>query len=88
MTTALRDATDAELEAELARRKAAANPGPVAKPFEQCDWSSLYKMLSTCAEADDDDNYPIEDDDFAHYVYEAAIQIVFGPKLWEWKSGR
>ena len=77
--TDLSQLTDDELTTELERRTKAAlgvlQPVPVAVP----DWTSL---ISICKQhVIDKWNEGWVDDDSKHYIYEAALDAVFGPDI-------
>jgi len=84
--TDLRNVPDELLEAELARRKAKANeptgaiepPTPLGTPY----WGRLIEYcLSGIDEAA---RVGYIDKNFDHWVYEAALEAVFGPEIWTW----
>ena len=77
----IRDLSIAELEAELARRKSAPHSGPVV--LEKPDFASLVKCITDGVARTVTDKY--EDEDFKYYVYEEAIEAVYGKSFWEWK---
>jgi len=70
----IRTASTEALEAELARRKetSSARPTPLPTP----DWAPLVNLITEGEH---------QDDDFAHYVYEAAMTAVYGEAYWEWR---
>lgn len=80
----LANATDADLRAELERRERERKRGAIPQPMDTIDWSPV---LSVCEQYRDfvaSDEYH-EDNDFANYIYEAAIAAVFGDGFWNWK---
>lgn len=82
----LKDASDDALKAELKRREKKLPPAP--EPLKKPDFSALVKMIAEETErAKTEDDY-YEDDDFQHYVYEAAMEAVYGPAYWPWKNSR
>ena len=80
----VKDASDEELERELARRKekAAVPPQPLASP----DFSKLRAVIiESVAEHV---RVEMEDKDFKHYVYEAALTAVYGEAYWPWRNAQ
>lgn len=76
-------ASDAELLAEMERRKKIRNtpPTPVANP----DFS---KLIATCVSSvTNSDKEDYWDDDIAHSIYEAAM-AVYGKDYWKWHNQR
>jgi len=69
------------LEAELARRKEATSTGPT--PLPTPDWASLVNLITGGVAQSILDGY--QDDDFDHFVYEAAMTAVYGEAYWEWR---
>lgn len=74
----LKSASIGELEEELERRKNNLPPTPIAQP----NFGPLQKMIITNI------NQAIKDDeepkDFEHYVFENAIEAVYGTDFWKW----
>lgn len=59
---------------------------PVPREASEIDWSSL---IGTCVEAVrelDEEGY--EDEDIRHYIYESAMEAVFGKDIWKWINSR
>jgi len=73
---------DDALEAELARRKKLANMPP--QPLKEPDFSGLVKTVTSGIAQSMEEGY--EDDDFKHYVYEAAMEAVYGKGFWTWRN--
>ena len=80
----LRDATDADLVAEIERRKKATETKLPEKRSEP-NWSGLLLTIDSGIAHMIECGY--EDEDFARYVYEAAMGAVF-VDYWAWKRGR
>lgn len=80
--TDLRNATEADLQVELERRKQAAALGPI-HPLPSPDFSDLQKTVVDGTAQSIKDGY--ENDDFNHYIYEAAMEAVYGKAYWTWK---
>ena len=72
------DALKAELEERERKKKAGAVPKPLAKP----DWSVLEKMITEGVKQVAEEGYAPKD--FSHYAYEAAMEAVYGRKIWDW----
>jgi hypothetical protein len=71
-----------ELVAELAKRKKEASQMP--EPLKNPDFSKLRDMIISsyqqCAEEE------AEDVNLEHYIYERAVEAVFGKAFWEWRN--
>lgn len=67
-----------ELEAELARLKRANKPAPLEAP----DWVALVQVVQ--GYVDDDD----PDDDTQHFIFESAVEAVYGPQIWDYLNAR
>lgn len=77
----LNDATDAELQAELERRKVLTNqpPQPLANP----DFSALQQTVIECVLRTHQEQY--EDEDSRYYISQEAITAIYGPAYREWR---
>jgi methionine salvage enolase-phosphatase E1 len=79
----LRKVSKDQLLAEIQRREAeeqrSAAPRPVANP----NFDDLRETVIRGVEETVESGY--QDEDFKHYVYEAAVQAVYGKSFWEWK---
>ncbi len=73
--------SDADLKAELERRAKASLPDPV--PLLQPDFRVLVETVTEGVVLAIADGY--QDEDFAYYVYEAAMTAVYGEGYWEWR---
>lgn len=78
----LHNYTTAAIKEELARRDAIGVPVPLPDP----DFSKLTNMMVDGLEEYASTGHT--DDDFEHYVYEAALEAVFGDGVWEWMRQR
>ena len=77
----LKSFTDEELQAEIERRKEEkALPKP--KAVENPDFSMVVDYCKSYI--DDLYNKGWVDDDMEYYVFEAAIQAVFGKDIFDW----
>lgn len=81
-----RDLTDAELQAEIERRKKAKRLAP--EPLPNPDFTRLVATIKQCiSEIEKEvaaDRY-YDDRDDRQYIYESAMEAVYGAKIWEWK---
>jgi len=68
-----------ELKAELARREAAE---VAPSPLKLADFSKLQKQVIDVVQGVVRDGHPSKD--FQHYIYEAAMEAVYGKDIWEW----
>jgi hypothetical protein len=76
--------TDEQLEAaigELQRRRA--EPDPPPEPLEAPVFDGLVAAVKTAVSEAVANGYM--DKNAEGYVWEAAIEAVFGPKYWEWR---
>ena len=80
MTANLKALTTEELQAELARRNKP--PTPTPQPVGKPDWTALVEMCQ--AYLDD----PDRDNDFEQYIFECAIETVYGKDIWEWVNAQ
>ena len=81
----LSDFTEKELLAELKRRSDRQSAGDLNE-LEEHDFSQLVKTIrdGTCQSI----KAGYEDDDFKHYVYEAAMEAVYGKQYWPWRNAQ
>jgi len=77
----LKNLTDGELAAEVERRAKLANHPP--KPLPNPDFSKLKKYVIEVTEDLARGEMP---KDYEHYIYEAAIEAVYGKKYWAWMN--
>lgn len=74
------DFSDDELEEVLKQRKQKAYAKPTR--LKEIDFGSLIEL---CQEyVDDLEKHGYVDDDVSHYIFEAAMQSVFGFGVWDW----
>lgn len=78
----LEDATTEELEKELERRKTSG--GLPSQPLANPDFTPLRGLVISGIEQAAKEQF--QDDDFKHYVYEAAVTAVYGPTFWDWRN--
>ena len=69
-----------ELEAEIERKKR--DPAEALKPLKAPDFTPLRNMIIDGIE--DAIKRQREPKDFSHYVYEMAMEAVYGKGFWEW----
>jgi hypothetical protein len=72
--------SDQELRTELKRRQQEAQLNRIPKPLAEPDWTDLKKVCEEYIAALAKDYYP--DEDFGHYIYEAALEAIYGPDVW------
>ena len=79
----LNDFTDKQLRTELEKRKL-----PKPSLLKSIDQSKLIKLCQSYI--DQLDHNGSEDDDSEHYIFEAAIEMLFGKTAWKWinKNGQ
>lgn len=73
--------TTAELQKELARRNQPKPPKPEKIHFQKCDFGPVERMCIEYVNAVEDGDV---DDDWPHYIFEAAVEAVYGKSIWEW----
>lgn len=78
--------TDEELAAELERRKQRKEQEEKPKQLETIDITSLRAICQEYIDTLASGGYV--SDDFDHYIYEAAIEAVFGTGVWGWINKR
>lgn len=78
--SALEKYTDEELRAEMDRREKEKDKKP--EPKEEIDWSKLIECVKEGVTILDEEGY--EQNDFEHYVFEAAMTAVYGDEIWDW----
>lgn len=78
----IREIPEGELEAELARRKKEKEAGQVPQPLMHPNWSDTTQQCIGYIQAIAVDGYV--DEDLEHYIFEAAINAVYGEDVWKW----
>lgn len=78
----LANMSDEELQAELARRQQSKKAGAVPQQLPSLDFSPLIKICQDYINDLAREGYA--DDDYDHYIYETAIECVFGEDVWSW----
>ena len=82
----LRTYDDDELRAELERRERRRLALPRAKADNDINWSNLLECLNEGLEHLERNGY--HGKDFEHYVFECAIETVYGRDVWKWWNER
>ena len=77
--------TDEEIELEMAKRKRAAEEQSIPVPKPNPDFKEL---INACRSHISDIARTEHDDDTEHYIYEAAIEAVYGDEVWKWINKR
>lgn len=85
MAKTLRDASEAELLAELERKKKTREAGERPRPLKSLQVQKLIDICDAHIESMETGEYH-DDDDSKHYIYEEAMKTVFGPKIFEWMN--
>ena len=73
--------SDKELEKEIKRREEFKKKASFPKAIENPDFSGLIEM---CKRYIDGIANGAIHDDTQHYIYECAVECVFGKKIWVW----
>lgn len=81
--TAMSHISIQELEGEIKRRKEEEKRGKRPVPKKEPDFSGLVKMIEGCF---DEAAAGERVKDFDHYVFEGAIEAIYGsdPSVWKW----
>ena len=74
----VRDFTIEELETEIKRQKEAEVPTVIENPV------MTEKLMSGCKEYIDLIIQGGSIDNCEHFIFEAAVEAVFGPDVWKW----
>lgn len=79
MASRLRGVSDEELKAELERRQkeASAPPEALASP----SFDGVVRLAKEIVEAHAEGK---DDDDQAHWCFEAVLEAVYGKGIWDW----
>lgn len=80
----LKKVSDADLEAELARRKKDKEAGDRPKPLPNPDFSRVVETFEQFLDQLDAEGY--WDDDANHYIYEETAKAIYGPDFFKWKN--
>lgn len=73
-----------ELQDEIKRRDE--NKSNKPEPLKEKDFSAL---IQTCTEyIEEIATKEYADEDFTEWIYEAALEAVYGEKIWDWKNAR
>ena len=75
------DFSENELKEELERREKEKKISQTPKPVANVDWSHLHNLLIEEVENRADGNHT---KDFEHWVFETALEAVFGKSIWDW----
>lgn len=78
----LNDLTDEQLHEELDRRKTLKDKLSKPVPVKNPDFVPVIGLCNTYVNMLHDRGHV--DDDMAHYIYEAAVEAVFGKDVWPW----
>ena len=78
----LKDYTDYELQAELKRRADDKKQPQPPKPLNDIDWGTLESIITQ--EIAYVAKERCSSKDFEHYVFETALETVYGPDIWDW----
>lgn len=75
----LKNFSSEELEAELAKRK---KDKQRPKPLESPNFKNLIELVEKSIPEYLENGHV--DDDFDHYVFEAAMEAIYGKNIWKW----
>lgn len=78
----LKNISDADLEKEMARRQKQRVKVPT--PLQSPDFTKLQAVIVQGVHTSIENER--EDEDFEHYVYEAALEAVYGKNFWDWRN--
>ena len=68
-----------EKELKILKKKKIEEDFPV--PLKNPDFNNLIELLATIIKEIDEDD---EDYDNSHWVYESALEAVYGKTIWDW----
>ena len=78
----LKNCSDDELAAEIERRRMIEEKNAMPKPLPNPDFT---KLIATCEGiVEDIAREKYNRDDNQHWIYEAAIDAIYGKKYWGW----
>jgi hypothetical protein len=85
----IKDASTADLEAELKRREEERKPKrPEPASFLEVDWEPVYLAACSYADVVDTEGAEYASSKGKVYVFEAALEAVFGRAFWNWSNSR
>lgn len=85
----LRDLPSSALEAELKRREDARKPArPQAKTLADVDWKKVHASVCSYADAVETEGSEYASSKCKQYVFEAAMEAVYGYSFWPWNMSR
>lgn len=86
--TSLTDFTDEELAAEIKRRAEDKKKPPSAKPPRNVNWNKVYDYITNTVtdmyRAIKNDEGADLPKDFEHWIYEMALEAIYGEDIWKW----
>ena len=74
--------TDEDLKKELEQREAKAAANNIPKRQHQIVWCPLVQVIEDGIQGIVENGFPGKD--FDHYVFEQALECVFGKDIWKW----
>lgn len=78
----LQNLSDDVLKAELERRVKIAKENNKPKPLTVID---LKPLSEVCRQYIDDlDHNGWADEDYTHFIYETAVETIYGKDIWDW----
>jgi hypothetical protein len=78
-----------ELEDELKRREEAREPKrPEPASFLAVDWEPVYLAACSYADVVETEGSEYASSKCRHYLFEAALEAVFGKAFWNWSNSR
>lgn len=81
----LKDLTDEQLEREIERRKRAKSI-PIPKPLSKPNWFPVFQLCLDYINQLDKQDWV--DSDMKQYIWEAAMESVYGKDIWEFIKNR
>ena len=84
MNDNLKHISEKELRAELERREKERKTMQVPEHLMEYDWSKVVNLATDIRDTLVRGEYV--DEDLPHYIYEAVMTAVFGPKYFEWHN--
>jgi hypothetical protein len=82
----LDDYSDSDIEMEMERRKELRTRAPEPIAIELTEWDMVMNGCINYIEALKSGNH--HTDDIEHYIFERALEAIFGKDVWEWVNER
>lgn len=78
----LQKISDEDLQHEIERRAAEKIANAKPQKLTNIQWAPLLKLAQEGIDGVASDGYPGKD--FDHYIFEQAMECIYGRKVWDW----